>query len=115
MMYATKCKFPKGSLRRSATGVALAVSALLAAASVKPSLAAPSPTGFSSPDDASGALIAAARGHDERAMMTILGGGSELVRSGDTAEDALEREHVVQKYQEMHRWVRSPATFYATL
>ena len=115
MMYATKCKFPKGPLRRSATGVALAVSALLAAASVKPSLAAPNQTGFSSPDDASGALVSAAREHDERAVMTILGGGSELIRSGDTAEDALEREHFVRKYQEMHRWVREPggiATLY---
>jgi hypothetical protein len=38
--------------------------------------------------------------------MKILGGGSGLIRSGDTAEDALDREHFVQKYQEMHRWVR---------
>ncbi|MGC2032548.1 MAG: DUF2950 family protein [Steroidobacteraceae bacterium] len=115
MMYATKCEFAKGPLRRSAKGAALAVSVLLAAASVKPSLAGPSQTGFSSPDDASGALVSAAREHDERAVMKILGGGSELIRSGDTAEDALERDHFVQKYQEMHRWVREPggiATLY---
>jgi hypothetical protein len=95
--------------------VALAVSALLAAASVKPSLAGSSQAGFSSPDDASGALVSAAGKHDERAVMTILRGGSELIRSDDTAEDALEREHFVQKYREMHRWVRKPggiATLY---
>ena len=47
--------------------------------------------------------------------MKILGGGSELISSDDKAEDALEREHFVQKYQEMHRWVREPggiATLY---
>ena len=115
MMYATKCEFEKCPLRRSTTGVALAVSALLAAASVKPCLAGPSQTGFSSPDDASRALVSAAQEHDERAVIKILGGGSELIRSDDTAEDALEREHFVQKYQEMHRWVREPggvATLY---
>lgn len=115
MMYATKCEFDKRPLRRSTTGVALAVSALLAAAAVKPCLAGPNQTGFSSPDEASRALVSAAQAHDERAVVKILGGGSELIRSDDTAEDALEREHFVKKYQEMHRWVREPggiATLY---
>ena len=115
MTYATKCGFEKRSLRRSTAGAALAVAALLAAASVKPCLAGPGQTGFSSPDDASRALVSAAQEHDERAVMKVLGGGSELIRSDDTAEDALEREHFVQKYQEMHRWVREPggiATLY---
>ena len=114
-MYATKCEFEKRPLRRSTAGVALAVSALLAAAAVKPSLAGPNQTGFSSPDEASRALASAAQDDDERAVIKILGGGSELIRSDDTAEDALEREHFVQKYQEMHRWVREPggvATLY---
>jgi hypothetical protein len=115
MMYATKCGFQKRPLRRSTAGVALAVSALLAASSVKPCLAGPSQTGFSSPDDASRALLSAAQEHDERAVIKVLGGASELIRSDDTAEDALGREHFVQKYQEMHRWVREPggiATLY---
>ncbi len=115
MIYATKCELEKRPLRRSTAGVALAVSALLAAAAVKPSLAGPNQTGFSSPDEASRALASAAREHDERAVIKILGGGSELIRSDDTAEDALEREHFVQKYQEMHRWAREPggvATLY---
>jgi hypothetical protein len=114
MMYATKCGFEKRPLRSSTAGVALAVSALLAA-SVKPCLAGPSQTGFSSPDDASRALVSAAQEHDERAVIKVLGGESELIRSDDTAGDALEREHFVQKYQEMHRWVREPdgiATLY---
>jgi hypothetical protein len=115
VMYATKCGFEKGPLRRSTAGAALVVSALLAAASVKPCLAGPSQTGFSSPNDASLALVSAAQEHDERAVIKILGGGSGLIRSDDTAEDALEREHFVEKYQEMHRWAREPggiATLY---
>jgi Protein of unknown function (DUF2950) len=115
MMNAKMSGFAKRPLRRSTAGVALAVSALLAAASVKPCLAGPSQTGFSSPEDASRALVSAAQEHDERAVIKILGGGSELIRSDDTAGDALEREHFVQKYQEMHRWAREPrgiATLY---
>jgi hypothetical protein len=114
MMYATS-GFEKRRLRNSNPGAVLVVSALLAAASVKPCLAGPSQTSFSSPDDASRALVSAAQEHDERAVIKILGGGSGLIRSDDTVEDALEREHFVQKYQEMHRWVREPggiATLY---
>jgi hypothetical protein len=114
MMSATKCGFEKLRFRRSTAGVALAVSAVLAAAFVNPCLAIPSQAGFSSPDDASRALVSAAQEHDERAVIKILGGGSGLIRSDDTAEDALEREHFVQKYQEMHRWAREPGGF-ATL
>jgi hypothetical protein len=109
MLNAKTCGFEKRPLHRSTASVALAVSALLAAASAKPCLAGPSQTGFSSPDDASRALVSAAQEHDERAVLKVLGGGSKLIRSDDTAEDALEREHFVQKYQEMHRWVREPA------
>jgi hypothetical protein len=86
---------------------ALAACALLLAGSVKLCLAGPpSQTTFRSPDDASHALVSAAQEHNERAVTEILGGGSELISSDDKAEDTLEREHFVQKYQEMHRWVR---------
>jgi len=114
MMCATKCGFEKRPLRRSTASVALVVSALLAAASVKPCLAGPSQTGFPSPDDASRALVSAAQEHDERAVIKILGGASGLIRSDDEAVDALERDRFVQKYQEMHRWVRQSgiATLY---
>jgi len=114
MTYAAQCEFEKRPLHRSIAGAALAASALLAAAAGNPCLAGPSQTGFSSPDEASRALVSAAEEHDERTVIKILG-GSELVRSDDTAEDVLEREHFVQKYREMHRWVREPggvATLY---
>jgi Protein of unknown function (DUF2950) len=104
MMYATRYGFEKRRL--PAASAALAASALLAVGSVKPCLAGPSSqTAFPSPDEASRALVSAAQ-EDEQAVIKILGGGSDLIRSDDNAEDALERERFVQKYQEMHRWVR---------
>jgi hypothetical protein len=39
----------------------------------------------------------------------MLGAGEELVSSGDTAQDKLERRNFVQKYQEMHRVAPGPA------
>jgi hypothetical protein len=105
MMYATRYGFKKRRFR--AASAALLAVALLAAGSSKLCLAgSSSPTAFPSPDDASRALASAAQEHDERAVTKILGGGGDLLRSDDNAEDALERERFVQKYQEMHRWVR---------
>jgi hypothetical protein len=87
-------------------GAALVACALLAG-SVELCLAGPSiQTSFQSPEDASSALVSAAQKHDEPAVAQILGGGSEIISSDDEAEDTLDRERFVQKYQEMHRWVR---------
>ena len=92
---------------RLAPSAALVAWALLLAVSVKPCLAGASgQTTFPSPDDASRALVSAVQEHDERAVGKILGSGSELISSDDKAEDTLERERFVQKFQEMHRWVR---------
>ena len=64
---------------------------------------------FSSADDASHALVTAAQGNDEKAMLDILGpDGKQIVSSGDDAEDAQTRANFVQKYQEMHRLVKEP-------
>ncbi|MFZ3374987.1 MAG: DUF2950 domain-containing protein [Chthoniobacterales bacterium] len=64
---------------------------------------------FSSPEDASKALITAAQSNDEKAMLDILGpDGKQIVSSGDEIEDAHNRANFVQKYQEMHRLVKEP-------
>lgn len=85
----------------------LVACALLVAGPVKLCLAGPwSQTSFPSPDDASRALVSALQEHDQRAVSEILGGGSELISSNDKTEDTLERERFVQKYGQMHRWVR---------
>jgi hypothetical protein len=97
----------KRHLPKATASAALVAWTLLLAVSVKPCLAgASSQTAFPSPDDASRALVSAVQEHDERAVEKILGAGSELISSDDKAEDTLERERFVQKYQEMHRWVR---------
>ena len=64
---------------------------------------------FSSPEEASNALVFAAQNNDERAMLDILGpAGKPIVSSGDETEDASSRAHFAQKYQEMHRLVKEP-------
>jgi hypothetical protein len=85
-----------------------AVAILLIACFSKPSVA--QQTGqktFSSPEDASHALVTAAQSNDEKAMLDILGSnGKQIVSSGDDAEDAESRANFVKKYQEMHRLVK---------
>src|ERR1035438_1128416 len=64
---------------------------------------------FSSPEDASNALVTAAQSNDEKAMLDILGpDGKQIVSSGDEAEDTESRANFVQKYQQMHRLVKEP-------
>ena len=97
------------AIMRGMTGFALATFALLLGVSGQPCLARPpSQTTFPSPEEASRALYSAVQRHDEQALTQILGAGSELVSSDDSAQDTLDRERFVQKYQEMHRFVREP-------
>ncbi len=64
---------------------------------------------FSSPEDASHALLMAAQGNDEKTLLDILGpDGKQIVSSGDDTEDASSRANFVQKYREMHRLVNEP-------
>jgi Protein of unknown function (DUF2950) len=64
---------------------------------------------FSSPQEASNALVTAMRNNDEKAMLDILGaGGKQIISSGDETEDAERRANFVQKYQEMSRLVKEP-------
>jgi hypothetical protein len=64
---------------------------------------------FSSPQDASQALVTAAQGNDKKTMLDILGpDGKQIVSSGDEAEDASSRANFVEKYQELHRLVKEP-------
>jgi len=64
---------------------------------------------FSSAEEATSALVAAAQSNDERAMLDLLGpDGKQIVSSGDEAEDAKSRANFVQRYREMHRLVKEP-------
>ena len=64
---------------------------------------------FSSPADASAALVTAAQNNDKEAMLEILGPDEKkIVSSGDETEDAQNRANFVQRYREMHRLVKEP-------
>jgi hypothetical protein len=64
---------------------------------------------FSSPEDASNALLVAAQNNDEKAMLDLLGPeGRQIISSGDSTEDAQGRAEFVHGYQEMHRLVKEP-------
>ncbi|HYL68174.1 MAG TPA: DUF2950 domain-containing protein [Candidatus Limnocylindria bacterium] len=64
---------------------------------------------FSSAEEASSALFTAAQNNDEKAMLEILGPNeTQIVSTGDKAEDAQHRANFVHKYQEMHRLVKEP-------
>jgi hypothetical protein len=109
MMREMNSELEAGPLRGLTPRVAVATFALLLAGPVTLSMAGPlRQTAFPSPEAASHALVAAVQAHDERAVTRILGAGAELVTSGDKAQDALERDRFVQKYQEMHRLVHEP-------
>jgi hypothetical protein len=64
---------------------------------------------FSSPEEASKALITAAQNNDEKAMLDILGpDGKQIVSSGDATEDAQNRANLAKRYQQMHRLMKEP-------
>jgi len=64
---------------------------------------------FPSAQQASEALVTAARDNDEKTMITILGpDAKKVISSGDDSEDARARANFVEKYQQMHRLVREP-------
>src|SRR5579872_3041127 len=64
---------------------------------------------FSSPEDASNALVVAMQNNDEKALLDVFGpDGKQIVSSGDETEDAQSRANFVQRYQEMHRLMKEP-------
>src|SRR5579862_1687192 len=64
---------------------------------------------FSSAEEASNALVTAARSNDEKALLDILGpDGKQIISSGDESEDVETRANFVDRYQEMHRLVTEP-------
>jgi hypothetical protein len=64
---------------------------------------------FSSLEEASKALVAAAKNNDEGAMLEILGpDAKQIISSGDPTEDAESHANFARKYEEMHRFVKEP-------
>ncbi len=63
---------------------------------------------FSSPRDACHRLFEAVNSGDVQAIAKILGGSMELASSHDDAQDKIERQQFVEKYQQMHRMASGP-------
>uniref|UniRef100_A0A831XMT6 DUF2950 domain-containing protein n=1 Tax=Geobacter metallireducens TaxID=28232 RepID=A0A831XMT6_GEOME len=86
--------------------------AMVLSAAAAPSFAAgPRQKGFSSPDTAVKALVAAVRAHDEKELLLILGpGGRELVSSGDEVADRTDRERFIEAYDRKNSIERKSAT-----
>lgn len=65
----------------------------------------PSVKVFATPDEASNALLAAAKSGDQAALLAIFGPESkELISSGDTVQDKEVVDAFVARYGVMHRW-----------
>jgi Protein of unknown function (DUF2950) len=60
---------------------------------------------FATPDEASNALLAAAKSRDQTAALVIFGPDSkEIISSGDAVEDKNATDSFVARYEVMHRW-----------
>jgi hypothetical protein len=107
MQHITDQKSDAQQIRRLTT---LAIGAVIFAVAFVPSSFAQESTQerFPTAEAASHALFVAVQSENDQALAQVLGGGTELVSTGDTAEDQLEREHFARKYEEMHRLVREP-------
>ncbi len=64
---------------------------------------------FSSAEEASRALVAAAQANDEKAMLAVLGpDGRDIVSSGDDVQDRESQVNFARRFEEMHRLVKEP-------
>src|ERR1700722_6871280 len=63
---------------------------------------------FPSAAEATQTLFQAVQGNNAKTVASILGGPTELAASGDPAQDKLDREMFIHKYQQMHRVSREP-------
>jgi DUF2950 family protein len=69
----------------------------------------PSISVFASPDDASNALLAAAKSGDQNALLGIFGPDSkQVIFSGDAVQDKNAASAFVEGYGVMHRWRKMP-------
>jgi len=98
-------------MRQTKFGKLMAATILLAAG-LPSNAQQPGQKTFSSPQDASTALVAAVQSKNEKTMLEILGlDGKEVISSGDETQDAQSRADFVRRYHEMHRLVKEPDGF----
>lgn len=104
MMNTINLWLQRRSGRPSSAMVVLAILAMWATIGASPGRAQQSAAQtFPSASAASQSLFQAVQSNNEQAIANILGGSTDLTSSQDKAQDKLDRELFVQKYQEMHR------------
>lgn len=95
------------NIGQSRLGIALGLGFFLLLSGL--SLAQPSnKETFPSAEKAIHALFAAVHSNNEETIIQVLGGGKDLVSSGDSLEDQHDRELFIEKYEQMHRLVEEP-------
>src|SRR5271165_2000813 len=99
-------------MRQTNFGISRLAAAAVVLAACLPGLSIAQQQGqktFSSPQEASTALVAAAQSNDEKAILEILGpDGKQIISSGDETEDAQSRADFLRRYQQLHRLVQEP-------
>ena len=90
-----------GTWQRGLLTMLLSVAALLGMAFAPVALAQKT---FSSPEDGMQAIAAAAKAHDSKALLAVLGSGAKgVVYSGDAVSDRAGRERFAQAYDEANK------------
>ena len=106
----TNTSIDSPSRRTEARTLAATIAALIAGfatvSQASPPPAHPDQPTYRLPEDASGALFHALQSGDEKAVQKVLGGDHELISCTDAAQDKLDRERFVEKFQQMHRLAR---------
>jgi hypothetical protein len=96
-----------GELRFVKMGAAAAI--LLACLPARALAQEKGQTTFSSAEEASQALVKAARDNDEKALIAMVGkSAKEIITSGDDQQDARHRAEFVKRYEQMHRLFKEP-------
>ena len=105
----------RGSFEELQRGMTARLSVLAAVAlwiALSPSFAAAQQPGqktFSSPADASQALVAALESDEQPDLLSILGpDAKDILSSGDASQDQMDRSEFLEKYRQMHRLVNEP-------
>jgi len=92
---------PISSLARLLTAAVLAF-AMASAANAQQS--------FKTPEEAVDALVSAAKAHDRKGVLTVLGAGAaDIVSSGDEVADRSDRDRVLEAYDAKHQLVMEGA------
>lgn len=92
-----------------AAALGVAISLVACNSSQAPAPSESGPRTFATPDDAGAALLSAVKARDHAGLLAIFGpSSSDLIFSGDDAQDKRNGENFTASYQTMQRWRKQP-------